>query len=121
MKTMSQELRERLQAAAVELFEECRQAPPEIRIELPADPQYGDYSSNVAMQLAPVVKDGPLRIASKMKERLGSIPGIESVDVMNPGFINFRVAPSWFAEQPKKILETGKDFGGVDLGKGKRL
>ncbi len=114
-------LREKLSQAAIELFEECKQQPPVVRVEIPSDPKFGDYSTNLAMQLAPVVKDGPMRIAEKLKVALGSVPGIAGIEVVPPGFINIRVDPAWWQRQPTTILKAGKDYGAVSLGKGQRV
>lgn len=118
---MTQQLQKRLVAAAVDLFEECKQQPPTVRVEIPADPKYGDYGTNLAMQLAPVVKDGPLRIAEKLKTALGHVPGITTVEVVPPGFINFRVESAWWQQQPATILKEGKNYGAVNQGKGQRV
>ncbi|MBI5405262.1 MAG: arginine--tRNA ligase [Candidatus Kerfeldbacteria bacterium] len=114
-------LSQKISATTAELFEECREQPPIVRIEIPSDPKYGDYSTNVAMQLAPVVKDSPLRIATKLREALGEIPGIESVEVVPPGFMNFKVSTSWFFRQIAAITKDPKSFGTSDLGQGRRM
>ncbi|MBI4090282.1 MAG: arginine--tRNA ligase [Candidatus Kerfeldbacteria bacterium] len=121
MTTMTQQLQKRLMAAAVELFEECRTSPPTVRVEMPSDPKFGDYSTNLAMQLAPIVKDGPMRIAEKLKATMGTMPGIATVDVVPPGFINFRVDAAWWPAQPTAILKAAKDFGAVNIGQGQRV
>lgn len=121
MKTLTQSLKAKLSSAATSLFEECQAAPPEVRIEIPSDAKYGDYATNLAMQLAPVVKDSPLRIANKLKDRLGSIAGVEAIEIVAPGFMNFRISALWLGQQVSKILKEGRAFGNADLGKGKRL
>lgn len=121
MTTMTHQLRKRLTAAAVALFEECRQQSPTVLVEMPSDPKYGDYSTNIAMQLAPVVKDNPVRIANKFLDSLGSIPGIESVEIVAPGFMNFRVKSSWLQSQVATILREGKAYGNMPIGNGKRV
>ncbi len=121
MKTMTQTIRQKLSSAATEIFEECRQQPPTVLVETPSDPKYGDYSTNLAMQLAPIVKDGPMRIATKLKERLGAIAGIDRVEAVQPGFVNFFVSASWYQRQLGEILKEGKDFGCVDVGAGQRV
>ncbi|HEX2844018.1 MAG TPA: arginine--tRNA ligase, partial [Candidatus Limnocylindria bacterium] len=36
---------------------------PPVGIERPANPDHGDWASNIAMQLAPVARAAPMRIA----------------------------------------------------------
>lgn len=114
-------LAEKLSAVAVQVFPECQAQPPVVRVEMPSDLRYGDYSTNIAMQLAPVVKDGPLRIAEKLKQALGPVPGVDSVDIVPPGFINIRVTPGWFLRQIKTILDNPKTFAHSEIGAGRRI
>ncbi len=72
-------------------------SPPEIRIERPARPEHGDFATNAAMQLAPVVRAAPMQIAEVLRTHLGTPPGIREVSVAPPGFINLRLDPAWVA------------------------
>lgn len=121
MITMVQQLKKKLMDSSVALFEECRLQPPAVRVEVPADGKNGDYATNVAMQLAPVVKDSPMRIATKLKEHLGTVPGIDRIEIAAPGFLNFYVSASWFQRQVATIMREGKDFGRIDVGKDEKV
>ena len=44
--------------------------PPAVIISEPARPEHGDYATNVAMQLAPIVRAAPMQIASTVKANL---------------------------------------------------
>lgn len=86
-----------------------------------SDSKFGDYSTNLAMQLAPVVKDGPIRIATKLKERLGTIPGIDAIETVAPGFLNFRVSALWLQKQVQAMWKEGKGYGDLTAGKSQRV
>jgi arginyl-tRNA synthetase len=86
---------------------------PPISLERPGRPEHGDYATNAAMQLAPVVRDAPMRIAETLKRHLGLPPGIADVSVAPPGFLNMRLDPDWVAGQVGAIREAGASFGGV--------
>jgi arginyl-tRNA synthetase len=86
-------------------------AVPEIGLERPANPEHGDWASNAAMQLAPVARAAPLRIAETILSHLGDPPAIASAAVAPPGFLNFRLDPSWIAAQVGSILDAGPAFG----------
>jgi len=94
---------------------------PEIVIEHPTDEHedLGDYASPVAMQIAKRIKKKPLevvRILAKLmrkEELIGKIEGVE------PGFMNFRLNPSWLAERINDIVTLDKKYGGNNLGRGK--
>lgn len=56
------------------------------------DPQFGDYATNVAMQLAKPVGKNPREIAESIAEALRQSGDFTEVTVAGPGFINMRVA-----------------------------
>jgi arginyl-tRNA synthetase len=100
-------------AAAGELRRPDGAAWPAISLERPARPEHGDYATNAAMQLAPVVRDAPMRIAETLKRHLGLPAGVGEVSVAPPGFLNLRLDPAWVAGQVAVILDAGPDFGRV--------
>lgn len=104
--------RDRAEAAG-ELRRQDGAAWPPISLERPGRPEHGDYATNAAMQLAPVVRDSPMRIAETLKRHLGLPTGIAEVTVSPPGFLNMRLDPAWVAGQVGAILDAGPNFGGV--------
>ena len=86
---------------------------PPVSLERPARPEHGDYATNAAMQLAPVVRDAPLRIAETLKRHLALPEGVGEVSIAPPGFLNLRLDPGWVAGQVAAVLEAGGDFGRV--------
>ena len=104
--------RDRAEAAG-ELRRQEGAAWPPISLERPGRPEHGDYATNAAMQLAPVVRDSPMRIAETLKRHLGLPAGIAEVSVAPPGFLNMHLDPAWVAGQVSAILEAGANFGGV--------
>ncbi len=69
-------------------------------LEYPENPEHGDYSTNIAMAHAKVLKMAPKMLAERIVEEFKKdMPqSIESVSVAGPGFINFKVKDSVFAE-----------------------
>jgi arginyl-tRNA synthetase len=88
-------------------------APPPIGIERPSRPEHGDFATNAAMQLAPVVRDAPMRIAEVLRTHLGTPAGVLSSSVAPPGFLNLRLDPAWVAAQVGIIREAATDYGRV--------
>jgi arginyl-tRNA synthetase len=86
---------------------------PSISLERPGRPEHGDYATNAAMQLAPVVRDSPMKIADTLKRHLGLPAGVAEVSVAPPGFLNMRLDPGWVAGQVGAVIEAGAGFGGV--------
>ncbi|SDO10914.1 arginyl-tRNA synthetase [Paenibacillus sp. yr247] len=66
-----------------------------ILTEHPAHSEHGDYSSNVAMLLAKIVRKAPLQIAGELQKRIeksGLVHGLFSkVAAVPPGFLNFYI------------------------------
>ncbi|HRQ98081.1 MAG TPA: arginine--tRNA ligase, partial [Candidatus Saccharibacteria bacterium] len=62
------------------------------------DPKFGDYSTNVAMQLAKPLGQSPRNIADKLADKLRTDGGFNEVVVAGPGFINLRVSARSLAD-----------------------
>jgi arginyl-tRNA synthetase len=88
-------------------------APPHIGIERPSRPEHGDFATNAAMQLAPVVREAPMHIAEVLRTHLGTPAGVLSTSVAPPGFLNLQLDPAWVAAQVAAIRDQGGDFGRV--------
>jgi len=95
---------------------------PEIQIEKPNQPEHGDAASNIAMNLASVLKMNPRKIAEQIVEGLEyDKQNIQSVEIAGPGFINFRYAENYLFDELADILSEGSTFGKSDSLKGKRI
>ncbi len=91
-------------------------------VEIPKDTQNGDYAANHAMTGARALHMAPRKIAEALAENL-DLDGswFSSVEVAGPGFINFRLAPGWYADVLSCVRAEDSDYGRVDEGHGKRL
>lgn len=56
------------------------------------DPQFGDYATNVALQLAAKLEKNPHEIASELAAALRDNTDFSEVSVAGPGFINIRLS-----------------------------
>ena len=91
-------------------------------VETPKDPRMGDYSTSVAMRLARVLHKSPMEIGEGMKEEIAKqFPAASSIEVVKPGFINFRLNHSSFSSAINSIIDAGDDYGKNDSGKGDRV
>lgn len=57
------------------------------------DPKFGDYATNVALQLAKQVGKSPRDIAQQLADKLQGLDDVEKVEVAGPGFINLTLSP----------------------------
>ena len=93
-----------------------------IVIQLPKDPEHGDFSSNLAMQLSGKLKSNPQEIAKSIAEKLeNDYPQlVKSAEIAGPGFINIRIQKEQIVSQIKTVLDLESQFGRTELGKGKK-
>lgn len=91
---------------------------PEVLVERPRDPAHGDYATAVALQLARPARMAPLKIAEAVAAHFSAPDYLSEVNVVPPGFINFRLSETWLQSLPGRILAEGGQFGRVPLHEG---
>lgn len=116
-------LKEALDKALKASFQDAgiEETVPDYVIEIPKDISHGDFASNVAMQLARPLKSNPRAIAEKLVDHLESNPILASVSVAGPGFINFKLKPSWLTETLIHAQALDEDYGKTDAGQWKKV
>lgn len=99
-------------------------------LDRPGDLSHGDYSTNVAMILAPKLGVKPVELANQILQKLqaavsdGSLDGVKKVEVAGPGFINFYLTEEVGLGLIKEILDEAKggdNYGKSDLHTGKKM
>ena len=60
--------------------------------------QQGDFQSNVCFRLSKQAKSNPRALAEKVAAVMPAHPGVVSVEVAGPGFLNFSVSDAWLGE-----------------------
>jgi arginyl-tRNA synthetase len=85
--------------------------PDEIRVERPKQRDHGDWSTNIALQLAKQAGRPPREIAQLIAGRLSELPGIKSVDVAGPGFLNVVLDAGAAGELARTVVEAGAEYG----------
>ena len=95
-------------------------------LEYPENPEYGDFSSNIAMVHAKSLGIAPKVLADKLvSEFTKNMPAfVESVGVAGPGFINFKIKDRYFVEaiikdsEQKQVQVEGQNErrNGVEAG-----
>ncbi|MBE7018396.1 MAG: arginine--tRNA ligase [Ruminococcaceae bacterium] len=88
-------------------------------IEIPKDKNHGDFSVNFAMRNAKALQNNPRKIAEIIISKLDYLEtDVEKCEVAGPGFINFYLKDTFYANSAKKALELGDDFGKTNVGNG---
>jgi arginyl-tRNA synthetase len=106
-----------LRAAVLDVAASMTAGPPTgrggITLERPRRAQFGDYSTNAALLLAPGLgmppRDVAQRLGETLSERLGE--SLERFEVAGPGFLNLFLADSWLTGALAAALEAGERFG----------
>ncbi len=104
-------LRETVLAIAAEVSESHggRQA---ITLERPPRADFGDYSTNAALLLAPAAGAPPRELARRLGESLAERLGeqLERFEVAGPGFLNLFLADAWHRAALAAVLDAGESF-----------
>lgn len=96
---------------AVAAGEIAVEVPAQVRVERPKNREHGDWSTNVALQLAKAAGMPSRDLARALAERLGRVPGVKAVDVAGPGFLNITLDAASAGELARTIVEAGADYG----------
>ena len=94
---------------------------PEISVEHPQNEAYGDYASSLPIRLAHQTSIGPLELANIITQSIPHVAILKKVEAVAPGFINFTISDNWLAKQVNTILNSGMDYGCLNIGKGSKL
>ena len=97
----------------------------DIAVERPQNAEHGDFATSLPLKLARPMRMNPMQIAERLSEHLsgnGDYCGlVDSATVARPGFINFRLSPSWLQEQVEAVRKSGDEFGDIGVGSGERV
>ncbi len=92
-----------------------------IEIERPKNPEHGDFTTNVALQLAKRVGKKPREVAERIKAGLHAVDPVTVTNIAGPGFVNFILpAASRFAFVPE-VLREGARWGRSDAHHGEKI
>src|SRR5262245_45380770 len=72
------------------------------------DAQFGDYATNVALQLAGRLKSNPREVAEELAAKLREeLDGqVQEISIAGPGFINIRLSDAMLAAQAEAAPTT---------------
>lgn len=85
----------------------------EARLEHPANPEFGDYATNIALKM----KIDPKAVVEKLRGNLM----FEKVEVAGGGFINLFLSKKILAEELAEIIKQSDQYGDLKIGEGKKI
>jgi len=126
MNNIFEKIREQLLKVVKEAFAACadKGSLPNIQIddiliETPRERGFGDFSTNIAMQVSKQAKMPPRKTAELIASEFDfSGTYIEKTEVAGPGFLNFYLKKDWLYDSLHIIQEKQDKYGEVELGKG---
>ncbi len=91
-------------------------------VEIPKEVAHGDYACSYAMAAARDMRMPPRKIAEALTAEM-SLEGsyFKSAEIAGAGFINFRLADTWYGEVLKTVEEMGDDYGTVNVGNSEKV
>ena len=92
-----------------------------VAVEPPRDPSHGDLATNAAMVLARAAGTNPRALAGLIGPKLQALPGVTSVEIAGPGFINLRLGQDSWRNELRTILVEGERYGLSSVGKNERV
>ena len=107
------ELDAQVRAAVAAVRGTAGEASAQLRLERSKREDQGDYSTNAAMLLAPVLGRPPREIAEQIAAELTATMGesLERAEVAGPGFLNLFLSDSWHRQALAAVLAAGDRFG----------
>ena len=91
---------------------------PAVKIERPRSREHGDWSTNIAMQLAKRAGRNPRELGELLAARIAAHEGVETAEVAGPGFVNIRLSAASAGELACTIVEAGDSYGRTENGSG---
>ncbi|MEH7415923.1 arginine--tRNA ligase [Neobacillus drentensis] len=115
-------LKEEIRAAVLKAGLAAEEQIPDVILEIPKEKAHGDYSTNMAMQLARVAKKAPRMIAEALVANFDhSKASIEKIELAGPGFINFYMNNAYLTDLIPTVLQAGDNYGETTTGKGQKV
>ncbi|MFJ3899406.1 ArgS-related anticodon-binding protein NrtL [Streptomyces sp. NPDC090083] len=94
---------------------ELRVAVPEkVSVTTPGAGGWGDYATNVALQLARPAGETPRRVAEVLRPHLAGAHGVSGVEITGPGFLNISLGSTASTALVEEILRRGPRYGFAD-------
>ena len=97
------------------------QADAAIVLERPKQAAHGDFSCNLAMQLARPMKRNPRELAQLLLSEIPKSPLVAKTEIAGAGFINFHLHAAAKLDVVRAVLAQGETFGRSTQGGKKKV
>ena len=121
---LSPMIQDQIRKDLVKICQKLKINSSKLVLEHPADPQHGDYATNIAMHSWHNGYNSPFDLAEKIINtwRSGGLPAyLAKIEVAKPGFINLWLEKDFLISQVGEVIKKKNNFGQGTLGKGKTI
>ena len=95
---------------------------PQLNLDAPKRPEWGDLASTVAMSLAASEQRAPHDIAQIIIDNLSQREQLfDRVEIVRPGFLNLTLKPAVWQEVLREIEMEGSAYGRAEMGQRRRV
>jgi arginyl-tRNA synthetase len=93
-------------------------AEKDIQLEHPADLKFGDYSTNIALQLGKKHNRDPKELAAEIAKQILKQNNkiLDKIEVAGPGFVNFYLSAEVLCQEVDSVLSAGDKYGAGSAG-----
>jgi arginyl-tRNA synthetase len=92
-----------------------------VKVEPPKDASHGDMSTNAAMVLSKAAGQNPRALGETLAKKIAALSGVRDVSVAGPGFVNFFLNESAWADVLRDVLSAGLKYGDSAMGKHEKV
>lgn len=100
----------------------------EIAVDYPKNEVFGDFTTNVAMNLSRLVKKNPSEVGEEIAKLLNGYivknvkdSFLEKVEVVKPGYLNFYLSKKYLQDKVAEINKKKEKFGDNNIGEGIKI
>lgn len=94
---------------------------PTVEVERTRDAAHGDFSTNIALQLAKPARKNPRQLAQAIVDCIPASELVTKIEIAGPGFINFHFSPQAYQQELSRIFDLGVAYGYNKRGAGQSV
>ncbi|KKP87165.1 MAG: Arginine-tRNA ligase [Candidatus Roizmanbacteria bacterium GW2011_GWA2_35_8] len=114
-------IKEQILKVLIEVIKKLAVENIEVDLQPPANAEFGDYSSSIALKLTKILKKNPMEIAEEIKKNIPKNSYVEKIEVIKPGFINFWISKVQLTSQLHEFATEKFDFSKYHFGPNKKV
>ena len=80
-------------------------------VERTKDNKHGDFTSNIAMRFAKLMKKNPRDLAEQLVKMIPNNNLVNKINIAGPGFINFHLSDDSFHNEIINVIESNHTYG----------